>query len=182
MRARFLQQMIILSGFFLLSNHIQAEIYKCKDGDGVINFTSVPCGEKANGIKRPEKKAVELNEDGTKKSGNTYRILKIISFNKDGTKKSGKQIIAERLKKEKEFLEAAKRQKIDEKKKSDKLEKHNNKIEQNCKRAKQDLNRYQRSQYLYTKDESGKKVILTDAQRKKAELDSQRRITYWCRK
>lgn len=162
MRTRFLQQMIILSGFLLLSSHIQAEIYKCKDSDGVINFTSVPCGEKASGIKRPEKKKIELN--------------------KDGTKKSGKQIIAERLKKEKEFLDAAKRQKIDEKKKSDKLEKHNNKIEQNCKRAKQELNRYQRSQYLYNKDESGKKIILTDAQRKKAELDSQRRITYWCRK
>jgi len=105
-----------------------------------------------------------------------------VELNKDGTKKSGKQIIAERLKKEKEFLDAVKRQKIDEKKRNDKLERHNNKIEQNCKKSKQALNRYQRSQYLYNKDKNGKEVILSDEQRKKAELDAQRKITYWCRK
>lgn len=162
MKKLFLQLIIMLSGFILVSGYAHTEIYKCKNSDGVINFTSVPCGEKVSGIKRPEKKKVPLN--------------------KDGSKKSKKQVIADRLKKEKEFLEATKRQKIDEKKKRDKLEKHNNKIEQNCKRAKKDLIRYQRSQYLYNKDESGKKVILTDVQRKKEELDAQRRITYWCRK
>lgn len=161
MKKTVLPQIIMFSGFLLVSGYVQSEIYKCKNSDGVVNFTSVPCGEKASGIKRPEKKKIELNEDGTKKSK--------------------QQIINERLKKEKEFLEATKRQQIDEKQKREKLEQHNKKIELNCKRAKQDLMRYQRSQYLYNKDENGKKVVLSDAQRKKAELDAQRRITYWCR-
>lgn len=161
MRKIVLQQIIIFNGLLLLSNHVQAEIYKCKDSEGIINFTSVPCGEKANGIQYFEQKQVELNEDGTKKTK--------------------KQIIEERLKKEQEFLEATKRQNDDEKKRREKLEAHHKKLENNCKRAKQDLNRYQRAQHLYNKDDSGKKVILSDAQRKKAEKDAQRRITYWCR-
>ena len=162
MKKLFSQQIIILSSFLFLSAYAQAEIYKCKNSDGVINFTSVPCGQKVSGIKRPEKKKVSLN--------------------KDGSKKSKKQVIADRLKKEKEFLEATKRQKIDEKKKRDKLEKHNKKIERNCERAKKELSFYQRSSYLYNKDKDGKKIILSDTKRKKAELDAQRRITYWCRK
>jgi len=161
MRTISIQYLLIVNVILLLTNTVQAEIYKCKDSDGVINFTSVPCGEKASGIKRPVKKEVELNEDGTVKSR--------------------KQIIADRLKKEKEFLEATKRQREDEKKKREKLEKHNKKIENNCKKAQKELSRYQRSRYLYNKDSNGKKVILTDAQRKKTELHAQREVTYWCR-
>ena len=139
-----------------------AQIYKCKGKDGEISFKATPCGKKTAGIKRPEKKAEKLNEDGTKKSK--------------------KQIIKDRLKKEKEFLEANKRQREEEKEKKQKLEKHNAKIKQNCERAKKELLKYQRSQYLYDKDKSGKEIILNDKQRKAAEKEAQRRISYWCRR
>ena len=151
---------IVLLGGFLISSQALAEIYKCKSKDGIINFTSVPCGQKSSGIKRPEKKKIELNEDGTKKTK--------------------KQIIAERLKNEKEYLEAIKRQRIDEKNKKAKLDKHNNKVKQNCAKAKKASADYERAQYIYTKDESGKKTILSDAERVKAQKDTQRQITYWC--
>lgn len=157
-----LKYIVLSSSIFFLPNYTQAEIYKCKNSDGVINFTSIPCGQKSSGIKRPKKKTVQLNEDGTKKTK--------------------KEVIAERLKKEKEFLEATKRQRIDEKKKKDKLEKHNSKIKQNCNRARKDLERFQRSRYLYKKDANGQRLIASDEQRKKVEIDAQRRVTYWCRK
>ena len=152
---------IIIAFSFTLTNFAHAEIYKCKDAGGVINFTATPCGEKNIGIKRPKKKVKELNENGSVKSK--------------------KQIIAERLKKEKEYLDATKRQRIDEKKKKAKLDKHNNKIRQNCNEAKKALKNYQRSRYLYTKDKQGGKNVLSDAERKRAELETQREITYWCR-
>lgn len=157
-----LKYIILLSSILFLPNYAQAEIYKCKNSDGVINFTSIPCGQKSSGIKRPKKKTVQLKEDGTKKTK--------------------KEVIAERLKKEKEFLEATKRQRIDEKKKKDKLKKHHNKIKRNCDAAKKDLRNYQRAQYLYDKDKDGNRKILSDKQRKDAEIDAQRRVTYWCRK
>lgn len=140
---------------------VQAEVFKCKDRNGVVNFTSTPCGEKTYGIKRSEKKVVELNPDGTKKTR--------------------KQIVEDRLKKEKEFLEATKRQQEDEKQKQEKLDAHNNIVLQNCAKARKDLKNYQRSRYLFTKDEEGKKTILPDAEKEKFEIDARRRITYWCR-
>jgi len=148
---------LVFTGF-----SVHAEIYKCKGADGEINFTSTPCGKKQTGIKRPEKKTEELN--------------------KDGTKKSKKQVIADRLKKEKEYLDANKRQREEEKEKKDKLEKHKNKIKKKCEQAKRDLAGVQRSKQVFVKDKKGKKRALNDAQRKAAELDAQRRISYWCRK
>lgn len=158
---RILNYNIIIIFSFTLTNFVYAEIYKCKSSDGVINFTATPCGEKSSGIKRPKKKVKELNEDGSVKSK--------------------KQIIAERIKREKEFLDATKRQRKDEEIKKAKLDKHNNKIRQNCNKAKKALKNYQRSSYLYTKDKKGEKNILSDAERKKAEFETQREITYWCR-
>ena len=152
---------LIIIFSFILTNYSYAEIYKCKNDDGVINFTSTPCGEKSSGIRRPEKKVEELNENGSKKSR--------------------KQIIADRLEKEKEYLDATKRQRKDEEMKKAKLEKHNNKIKQNCDKARKALKNYQRSSYLYTKNKKGEKNILSDAERKQAELETQREITYWCR-
>jgi len=143
-----------------LITSLHAEIYKCKGKDGEINFTSVPCGQKAAGIKRPEKKKL---------------------LNADGSRKTPQQEISERLKKEKAFLEASKRQREDEKRKQLKLEQHQKKINNNCAQAKQDLTRYGRSQYLYSKDKKGNKVILSDRERDAATKDARRRISYWCR-
>lgn len=151
----------MLSIFLLaISNFVQAEIYKCKNKEGVINFTSVPCGQKSAGIKRPEKK---------------------VEFNEDGTRKTRKQMLDERMKKEKEFLKVSKREREDKEKKRQKLEQHQRKITQNCERAKKELRNYQRSSYLYDKGKDGKRQILSDAERNKAELNAQRRISYWCR-
>ena len=158
---RILHYNLIIVFSFILTNFAYAEIYKCKNADGVVNFTSTPCGEKSSGIRRPKKKVKELNADGSEKSR--------------------KQIIAERLKREKEYLDATKRQRTDEKNKKAKLDKHNNKVRQNCNKAKKALKNYQRSSYLYTKDKKGGKNILSDAERKKAEFETQREITYWCR-
>jgi len=151
---------LLLTYLLTVAHSVQAEIYKCKDKHGVINFTSVPCGQKSVGIKRPEKK---------------------VEFNADGTKKTRRQMLDERMKKEKEFLKVSKREREDRKKKREKLEQHQNKIKQNCERAKKALSSYQRSSYLYDKGKDGKRQILSDAERNKAELDAQRQISYWCR-
>ncbi len=156
----FLFNLFLISVSLLFSNIAQAEIYKCKDKEGIINFTSVPCGQKSVGIKRPQKK-LELNEDGTKKTR--------------------QQLHEEKLKREKEFLETAQREREARKKKQEKLEQHQKKLKQNCERAKNDLLRYQRSNYLYNKSKDGKNRILSDAERQKAELDAKRRISFWCR-
>jgi len=155
---------IIAFSFLLSSAYIvQAEIYQCKDKYGVINFTSIPCGEKLTGIKRQEKK-IELNEDGTKKTREELR--------------------SEKQNREQKFLETAKRERVDKKKKHEKLERHKAKVKQNCERAKRDLIDYQRASVIYhkKKDANGKKRSLSDAEREKAIYSAQRRISYWCRK
>jgi len=153
---------LIVSFIFSLGSitPMHADIYKCKGKDGEINFTSVPCGQKAAGIKRPEKKKL---------------------LNADGSRKTAQQEISERLKKEKAFLEASKRQREDEKRKQLKLEQHQKKIDNNCTQAKQDLARYDRSQYLYSKDKKGNKIILSDNERDVAMQNARRRISFWCR-
>lgn len=155
----FLLITFLLPGF-ISANSVQAEIYKCKDKDGVINFTSVPCGQKSVGIKRPEKK---------------------VEFNKDGTKKTRKQMQAERMKKEKEFLEVSKREREDKEQKRKKLQQHQNKIKQNCENAKKDLSGVQNSRFVYKKEKNGQRRILSGEERKKAADGAQRRISYWCR-
>ncbi len=153
--------LITLLFFGLLStNLVQAKIYKCKDKDGVINFTSVPCGQKSVGIKRPEKK---------------------VEFNEDGTKKTRKQMQAEKIKKEKEFLEISKREREDKEQKRKKLQQHQNKIKQNCENAKRDLIGVQNSRFVYRKEKNGQRRILPADERKKAAVGAQRRISYWCR-
>ncbi len=145
---------------FVAINAVQAKIYKCKDKEGVINFTSVPCGEKSVSIKRSEKK-VELNEDGTKKTR--------------------KQLKEERAKREKEFLEVSKREREDKEQKRKKLQQHQNKIRKNCERAKKELSGIQNSHFVYRKDKNGKRHIMSDDERKKAADGAQRQVSYWCR-
>ncbi|VAW91186.1 hypothetical protein MNBD_GAMMA23-2245 [hydrothermal vent metagenome] len=158
---KFLFIIFLFSGYFFLdTNSAQAEIYKCKDKDGVINFTSVPCGQKSVGIKRPKTK---------------------VEFNKDGTKKTRKQIREEKLKREREFLETSKREREDKEQKRKKLQQHQNKLKKNCDRAKNDLNGYQTATRVYSRDKNGRRKILSDDERKKGQLDAQRRISYWCR-
>ncbi len=122
----------------------QTEIYKCRDKDGVINFRSIPCNKKEYGIKKHPAKRVELNSDGTKKTR--------------------KQIIADKLKEEKEFLDLTKRQQKLEKKRQQKLAEHRRNILRNCEKAKKDLYNYQHSDSVSAK-----------------ETEAKRRITYWCR-
>jgi len=158
--------MILLKTFlfsiylFTMMNFVQAEIYKCKDRSGVVNFTSVPCGQKWIGIKHQENK---------------------IEFNEDGTKKTRKQILDERMKKEKEFLKVSKREREDKENKRKKLEQHQNEIKQNCAKAKNDLNNFQNARRIYKKDKSGQQQVLSDDERKKSVDGAQRRISYWCR-
>lgn len=154
-------KILLLSLLIFLHNNVQAEIYKCFTSDGSINFTSIPCGEKNTGIKRPKKKVAEFNEDGSVKSR--------------------KQIVSERIKKEKDYLEASKRQRIDEKKKQEKLDKHNNKLANNCARAKNSLKDLHTSGRVYSKNKNGEKKYLSKVERKKAAVDIKRKITYWCR-
>lgn len=139
----------------------QAEIFQCKGEDGVINFTSVPCGQKAHGIKQAPPRKEQLNPDGTKKTH--------------------QQITTERLDKEKEFIEANRRQAEDENKKRAKLAEHENRVKKNCEDAKKKVTTYERSNYLYDKGANGEKVILSDKERNKAEAEAQREQSYWCR-
>ncbi len=157
----FLLTLLFLTGYFFAGvASVQAKIYKCKGKDGVINFTSVPCGEKSISIKQPTKK---------------------VEFNKDGTKKSRKQMQAEKVKKEKEFLEVSKREREDKEKKRKQLEQHQNKVRENCEAAKKDLSGVQNSRIVYKKESDGQRHILSDDERKKAAAGVQRRISYWCR-
>jgi len=155
---------LVISFFSLLVLSLgvsHADIYQCKGKDGVINFTSVPCGQKTQGIKQAPKKKAE--------------------FNSDGTKKTHQQLTAERIKKEKEFLEAVRRQKADEKKKQTKLDAHESKLRQNCENSKKKVLAYQRTNLIYKKDEKGKQTYLSDKERVEAEKRAQREVSYWCR-
>jgi len=146
----------IVSLFFfsmLIINQAQAEIFKCKNKEGVINFTSIPCGKKENGIKIRVKKN-ELNEDGTKKTT--------------------EQIKKERLENEKVLARKTKAQQVEENKRKAKLQEHKKRIKQNCDKAKNDLTRYKNPN-------SEDKKNMTDDERKSAQKEAQRQISYWCR-
>lgn len=157
-----LKILLIMPLYFLLSQAVfaEVEIYQCKDHDGVINFTSIPCGEKEYGIRYSDKKA---------------------ESNPDGTKKTVRQINDEKLKKEKEYLDASRRKKEAEKIKKLKLQQHARKVRMRCNEARQSLKDIQNAGSLYNRDKNNKKITLTAQQHKKAERDAQRQITYWCR-
>jgi len=125
----------------LIINQAQAEIFKCKNKEGIINFTSVPCGKKETGIKIRVKK----NE-----------------FNEDGTEKTAEQIKNERLENEKKLAIKNKAQQAEENKRKAKLEEHNKRVKQNCDKAKNDLNRYKNKQTL---SDDEQKAAQKEAQR-----------------
>ncbi len=131
----------LTSGVLLFVNSVQAKIYKCKGREGVVNFTSIPCG----------KQGVEIKP-----------VKKIVRLNADGSIKTNKQIIADRLKKEKIFLDARKKKRDKEEKKRAKYELEQQKIKSRCKQAKSRLRGMYRSNLFAYRNGRGTNYSNTD--------------------
>lgn len=119
----------------------QAEVYKCKNKDGIINFTSVPCGKKNYGIKRPKKKVEVVTDEENVAEVDT---------------------VDERVKKEKELQENLDKKKQEEKLRKEKLAEHEKNILRNCAKAKNDLIQLQNNateeQKLQAEDEIKRRI------------------------
>lgn len=138
---------------FLLFNSTlaMAEVYRWTDEHGRVQFGDRPVTDSASEVQIKQPK----------------------------TKVPAKDAV-DRKQKANQFLRARELDRIEKQQKQQQAQREEAKRQQNCKKAKLELRKLQQARLLYTKDKSGKKHYITDAERAVEEKKTLKIVEHWC--
>ena len=140
---------LLLAGL-LMSAPVGAQVYKCTDAAGKVQYTDSPCGESSTAIRKPAappSPAASQNERMQK----THRLLDAMEAERNEEKRLAAQDRAEKEKRKR-----------------------------NCGIARDRYRQLTTAARLYDLDEEGNRVILNDPQRAAAEARAKADVETWC--
>ena len=141
--------MVLLAGL-LMSAPVSAQVYKCTDAAGKIQYTDIPCGESATSIRKPvAPPSPAATQD-------------------------------ERMQKTRRLLDAMEAERNEEKRNAEQARAEKEKRKRNCGIARDRYRQLTTASRLYDLDEEGNRIILNDAERAAAEARAKADVEEWC--
>jgi len=145
-------KVIVFSVFLgLLSGLSHAEVYRWTDDKGKVHFGDRPTTDNASEVKIKEPKVATPTKNDSDRKQDAARFLRSRELDR----------IEKAQQKQKSQQQAAKRAR-------------------KCKTAKLELRKLREARLLYTKDKSGKKHYITDAERASEKKKTADIVDYWC--
>lgn len=140
---------VLLAGL-LMSAPVSAQVYKCTDATGKIQYTDTPCGESATSIRKPvAPPSPTASQD-------------------------------ERMQKTRRLLDAMEAERNEEKRNAEQARAEKEKRKRNCGIARDRYRQLTTASRLYDLDEEGNRVILNDNERASAEARAKADVEEWC--
>ena len=141
--------MVLLAGL-LMSGPASAQLYKCTDAAGKVQYTDTPCGESAASIRKPvAPSSPAATQD-------------------------------ERMQKTRRLLDAMEAERNEEKRLSEQVRAEKEKRKRNCGIARDRYRQLTTASRLYDLDEEGNRIILNDVERAQAEARARADVEEWC--
>ena len=140
----------VMTLMLIMAAPVFAEVYKCTDKNGRIQYTDTPCGESATTFRKPTAPATPAASPD-KRMQKTQRLLDAMQAERNEEKRLAAEAKAEKEKRKR-----------------------------NCGIARDRYQSLTTASRLYDLDEEGNRVILNDPQRAQAEARAKADVERWC--
>lgn len=140
----------LLLVLILMSAPVSAQVYKCTDDAGKVQYTDTPCGESSTVIRESTAPSAAPASQGERMQ-KTQRLLDAMQAERNEKKRLDAEARAEKEKRKR-----------------------------NCGVARDRYRRLTTASHLYDVDEEGNRVVLNDSQRAQSEARAKADVARWC--